>query len=138
MYKTYQPKQKEVVRNWHLVNAKDQVLGRMATQIATLLMGKHKPEYSRHLDVGDFVVVVNAAKVEVTGQKREKKVYQGHSGYPGGFKEVTFKKLIEEQPAKVVEKAVFGMLPGNRLRADRMKRLRIFKGETHPYKSKLN
>ena len=72
MYKTYQPKQKEVVRNWHLVNAKDQVLGRMATQIATLLMGKHKPEYSRHLDVGDFVVVVNAVKVEVTGQKREK------------------------------------------------------------------
>lgn len=137
MYKTYQPKSKEVKRNWHLVNAKDEILGRISTQIATFLMGKHKPEYSQHMDIGDFVVVINAAKVELSGQKEDKKVYKSHSGYPGGYSEVTYKKMILEHPTRVIEKAVYGMLPGNRLRAERMKRLRIYKDDNHPYNNKF-
>src|SRR3989344_6354396 len=100
--KTYQPKQKDVKRNWYLIDAKGEILGRMATTIAKLLMGKPKPAYSAHMDMGDNVVVINATKVELTGKKKEQKVYQSHSGYSGGFKEVKFAKLFEEQPEKVI------------------------------------
>jgi large subunit ribosomal protein L13 len=135
--KTYQPKQNEVKRQWHLVDVGGQVLGRRATQIATLLMGKHKPSYSSHMDVGDYVVVINAKDVQLTGRKKKQKVYQGHSGYPGGFKEVKFSQMIEEQPEKVVRLAVKRMLPKNRLQDPRMARMKVFAGKDHSFKEKF-
>jgi large subunit ribosomal protein L13 len=135
--KTYQPKHKDIKRNWHMIDAEDEILGRMSTKLATLLMGKHKPTYSDHMDMGDYVVVINAQKVKVTGKKRKQKVYQKHSGYPGGFKEVSFEKMITEHPERVIELAVSRMLPGNRLRDKRMRRLKVFAGASHPYKAKF-
>lgn len=135
--KTYQPKKNEIERNWHLIDVKGEVLGRVSTKIAHLLMGKQKPQFSKHMDVGDYVVVINAKEVEVTGRKRKQKVYYKHSGYPGGLKEVKFEKLIKEQPEKVIEKAVYNMLPKNRLRQDRMRRFKIFAGSKHKYADKL-
>ena len=135
--KTYQPKGKDIKRNWHLLDAKGKVLGRLATEIAIYLMGKHKENYANHLDLGDYVVVINASKVEVTGRKRQQKKYISHSGYPGGLKEVSFMKLITEQPEKVIEHAVAGMLPENRLKQKRMVRLKVFANENHPYSDKF-
>jgi large subunit ribosomal protein L13 len=135
--KTYQPKAKEIKRDWHLIDAQGQILGRLASEVAKLLMGKHKPIYVPHLDMGDFVVVTNAQKIKVTGRKEKQKVYQKHSGYPGGFKEVAFLKLKKEQPAKIIQLAVRRMLPDNRLRDKRMTRLKVFASETHPYKNKF-
>jgi large subunit ribosomal protein L13 len=135
--KTYQPKQKEVKKARHLLDAKDQVLGRLATKIAVLLMGKHKPNYSAHLDSGDFVTVVNCEKVKVTGKKSEQKVYRSHSGYPGGFKEVSFAKMMKEHPERIIKHAVSGMLPDNRLKKNRLARLKIIIGEKNPYKDKI-
>ena len=132
--KTYQPKSKEIKREWHLIDAKGKVLGRLASEIAKLLMGKHKVKYASHLDMGDIVVVTNAKEVRLTGRKREQKVYRRHSGYPGGFKEISFKKMLEDHPEKIIQKAVFGMLPGNRLKSKRMNRLKVFAGKDHPYK----
>lgn len=137
MKKTYQPKAKEVKRDWHLIDAKGKVLGRMATSIAGLLMGKGKPTYAPHMDMGDFVVVVNAKGVKVTGKKEEQKIYYKHSGYPGGFKEVAYAKLKKEQPTKIIELAVKRMLPDNRLRKERMARLKIFADSKHPYEDKI-
>lgn len=136
--KTYQPKAKEVNRNWHLVDAKGKVLGRVATKIAIFLTGKHKVGYSAHMDSGDFVVVVNAKDVKLTGRKSEQKLYRSHSGYPGGFKEVTFAKMNKEKPTEVIRHAVSGMLPDNRLKKDRLARLKIFAGEENPFKDKIN
>ena len=135
--KTYQPKQKEIKRDWHLVDAKDQVLGRLSTKVATLLMGKQKTTYSAHMDSGDFVVIINPEKIITTGKKSLNKVYRSHSGYPGGFKEVTFEKMSKEHPNRIIEFSVNGMLPDNRLKADRMARLFVFKGEKHKYESKF-
>lgn len=135
--KTYQPKQKEIKRDWHLIDAKDQILGRLSTKVATLLMGKQKANYSSHMDSGDFVVVINAEKIKTTGTKALSKVYRSHSGYPGGFKEVTFAKMSKEHPSRIVEFAINGMLPDNRLKADRMARLFVFKGEKHKYESRF-
>lgn len=135
MLKTYQPTQKEVKRNWHLIDAKGEVLGRLATKVATLLMGKHKPTYSAHMDSGDNVVVINAEKVITTGKKAEQKTYKSHSGYPGGFKEVSFAKMEKEHPARIVEYAISGMLPENRLKSDRMTRLHVTKGTKHKYEN---
>jgi len=112
-------------------------LGRLSTRIATLLMGKQKVSYSSHMDSGDFVVVVNAEKVKTTGTKALSKVYRSHSGYPGGFKEVTFAKMSKIHPSRIVEFSVNGMLPDNRLKADRMARLFVFKGEKHKYESRF-
>ncbi len=133
MQKTFQPKAKEVKRAWHTVDAKGEVLGRVSTRIAILLMGKNKPTYSTHMDSGDNVVVLNAEKVVVTGKKADQKVYQGHSGYPGGFKEVSYDKMSKEHPERILEHAVMGMLPDNRLKAERMKRLKIVIGDKNPY-----
>lgn len=133
MLKTYQPKQKEVKRSWHLIDAKGEVLGRLASRVAMLLMGKHKATYSTHMDSGDNVVVVNAEKVLTTGKKSLQKVYRSHSGYPGGFKEVSFAKMTKEHPNRIVEFAVGGMLPDNRLKSERMARLHVTKGEKHKY-----
>jgi large subunit ribosomal protein L13 len=135
--KTYQPKQKEIKRDWHLIDANDQILGRLSTKVAVLLMGKQKVSYSNHMDSGDFVVVVNAEKIKTTGTKALSKVYRSHSGYPGGFKEVTFAKMAKEHPNRIVEFAIAGMLPDNRLKADRMARLFVFKGEKHKYENKF-
>ena len=135
--KTYQLKSKEVKRNWHLLDAKDAVLGRLASQIAALLMGKLKVDYSPHIESGDYVVVVNAEKIKVTGKKAQQKVYRSHSGYPGGFKEVSFAKMSKEHPERIIEHAVSGMLPDNRLKKARMAMLKVVVGEKNPYEDKF-
>lgn len=126
---------KTVDRKWHLVDATGQVLGRMATRIALLLMGKRKPGYSPHLDLGDFVVVINAEKVKVTGKKLKDKIYYHHSGYPGGLKQRTFKELLEKHPERIIELAVKRMLPKNRLGRKMLKRLKVYKGPEHPHQA---
>lgn len=138
MNKTYMQKSAEVEREWHLVDVKDQVLGRVATQIATLLIGKHKPTFTPHIDGGDYVVVVNASKIAVTGGKEDKKVYYHHSNYPGGLKEITFGEMMEKFPTRAIEKAVYNMLPKNKLRTERMNRLKVYAGEEHKHESQLN
>lgn len=135
--KTYQPKHKDVKRDWHLIDAKEKILGRLSTQVTGLLMGKHKPKFSKHMDMGDYVVLVNAKDITLTGKKRKQKVYYRHSGFPGGFREIKFEKMISEKPTEVIKLAVKRMLPNNRLRRDRMTRLRVFADEKHPYKNKF-
>lgn len=135
--KTYQPKQKEVSRNWHLIDAKGEVLGRLATKVAGLLMGKGKATFSTHMDVGDFVVVTNVEKIVVTGKKDLQKVYRSHSGYPGGLKEVSFAKMSETHPERILEHAVSGMLPDNRLKKDRLAKLKLLVGDKNPYEDKF-
>jgi large subunit ribosomal protein L13 len=138
MMKTYSTKAADIQREWHLVDASGKVLGKLATRIASLLIGKHKPIFNRHLDVGDYVVVINAAKIGVTGNKKKQKIYYRHSGYPGGLKSINLERMLAANPNRVIEYAVKGMLPQNRLRARMMKRLRIFAGETHPYGGQVN
>jgi large subunit ribosomal protein L13 len=128
--KTYSVKASEIRRERHVIDAKDRVLGRLATEVARLLMGKHKPMFSRHLDVGDYVVVINADKVRVTGNKAEQKTYYRHSGYPGGLKSINYEKLMQTNPTRVVEQAVRGMIPHTRLGASMMKKLKVYVGET--------
>ena len=137
MLKTYSTKASDIKREWHIVDASDKVLGRLATQIASLLMGKHKPIFCRHLDIGDFVVVINAERVRVTGNKAKQKLYYRHSGYPGGFKSVSLERMMQTHPTRVIEHAVKGMLPNNRLEAKMMKRLRVYAGDTHPYQGQI-
>ncbi len=131
--KTYSPKAADIERQWHVIDASDKVLGRLATQVAGLLMGKHKPIFSRNLDTGDFVVIINAAKVRVTGNKAEQKLYYRHSGYPGGLKSISLEKMMQTDPTRVIEYAVKGMLPHNRLGAQMMKKLKVYAGEAHPH-----
>jgi large subunit ribosomal protein L13 len=135
--KTYQLKKGGVKRNWSLVDANGKILGRLSTGIATMLMGKNKIGYTPHMDNGDYVVVINAKNVKVTGNKENQKVYRSHSGYPGGFKEVKYAKMRSENPTKIIEHAVRGMLPDNRLRDKRMARLKIFAGEKYLYEDKF-
>jgi len=130
--KTYSAKPVDIKREWHVIDASGKVLGRLATQVAGLLMGKHKPIFSRNLDTGDFVIVINAAKVRVTGNKAQQKLYYRHSGYPGGFKSVSLEKMMQTNPAWVIEYAVKGMLPHTRLGASMMKKLKVAVGDTHP------
>jgi large subunit ribosomal protein L13 len=137
MYKTYQPKAKDIKRNWHLVDARDKVLGRLSTEIAIYLMGKHKSGYSTHMDSGDYVVVINAKDVRLTGNKENQKTYVRHSGYPGGYKEIKISKLRSESPAKIIEHSVSGMLPENRLKRKRLVRLKVFSEENHLYNDKF-
>ncbi|MBI2066321.1 50S ribosomal protein L13 [Candidatus Woesebacteria bacterium] len=136
--KTYQPKASEIKRNWHLIDADGAILGRISTQIAILLTGKNKPSYATHMDMGDYVVVVNAEKVKLTGKKPQQKVYRSHSGYPGGFKEVSFAKMKKEHPERIIEHAVSGMLPDNRLKKERMVRLKVIIGGKNPFEDKFN
>jgi large subunit ribosomal protein L13 len=131
--KTYSTKASDIKRQWHVIDASGKVLGRLATQVASLLMGKHKPIFSRNLDTGDFVVVINAEKVRVTGNKAEQKLYYRHSGYPGGLKSINLEKMMQTKPTWVIEHAVKGMLPHNRLGASMMKKLRVYDGENHPH-----
>lgn len=137
MTKTYSVKASDIERKWHVIDASDEVLGRLATRIAGLLMGKHKPMFTRHLDVGDFVVIINADKVRVTGNKSKQKMYYRHSGYPGGLKSVSLEKMMQTHPNRVIEHAVKGMLPRNKLNAGMMKRLKVYSGDSHPHTAQI-
>jgi len=134
--KTTQPRIKEIVRDWHLIDADGEILGRMATKIADLLTGKTKAYFVHNVDCGDWVVVINSQGVRTTGKKLLQKKYQHYSGYPGGLKEITLKELMKKNPNKVILSAVSGMLPKNKLRDRRLKRLKIYSGEEHPYRDK--
>ena len=131
--KTYYAKPQEVEREWVLIDAEDQVLGRVATKAATILKGKHKPQYTPHVDTGDFVVVVNADKIRVTGAKTTDKVYSRHTGYPGGLKQETFEEAMAKHPERVIEHAVKGMLPKNTLGRAMGKKLKVYAGPDHPH-----
>lgn len=133
---THSTKASEIKRDWRLISAKDEILGRLSSRIASLLQGKHKAYYSAHLDCGDYVVVTDAALVKVTGRKRTGKVYSRHSGYPQGFKQTTFEKLMTKDPTRIIYKAVYGMLPDNKLKSGRLLRLKIFPGSEHDFKDK--
>src|SRR4030066_441983 len=135
--KTFQPTPKDIKREWHLVDAKDEILGRLSTKIAGLLMGKGKATFSRHMDTGDYVVVINAEKIMVTGRKASQKEYITHSGYPGGFKSKKYSMMMEQHPERIIEHAVAGMLPINRLRAPRMLRLKVVAGDKNPYEKEF-
>ena len=131
--KTFSAKPQNVEHNWLLVDAEGQTLGRMATEIASRLRGKHKPEYTPHVDNGDFIVVVNAEKVRVTGKKAKDKMYYSHSGYPGGLKTFSFEKLIDRSPERVLKLAVKGMLPRTPLGRAMFKKLKVYAGTEHPH-----
>jgi large subunit ribosomal protein L13 len=131
--KTYSTKAAEIERQWHVIDASGKILGKLATEAAKLLMGKHKPTFSRHLDTGDFVVIINAEKVRFTGKKAEQKLYHSHSGYPGGLKTVNLERMMATHPTRVIEHAVKGMLPHNRLGAKMLKKLKVYAGEEHPH-----
>jgi large subunit ribosomal protein L13 len=130
---TYSPKPGDVQRQWHVIDASDVVLGRLATQTATLLRGKHKPTFAPHVDMGDFVIIVNAGKVALTGNKREQKVAYRHSGYPGGLRRIAFGELLAKRPDRAVEQAVRGMLPKNSLGRQMLKKLKVYAGPEHPH-----
>ena len=131
--KTYFATNEEVEHKWYLVDASGKVLGRLATQIAKYLRGKHKPEFTPHADAGDYVVVINAAQVAVTGKKAQEKTYYRHSGYPGGIKETTFEKLQAKNPVQIIELAVKGMLPKNPLGRAMLRKLKVYAGTEHPH-----
>lgn len=131
--KTFSQKAADVHRSWYLIDAADAPLGRVATEIAKYLIGKAKPTYTPHIDDGDYVVVINAAKAVVTGDKETGKIYYRHSGFPGGIKDASLKEVREKFPERIIENAVKGMLPKNKLAADRMARLRVFAGEDHAH-----
>ncbi len=131
--KTYSAKPSEVVRKWYVLDASEAPLGRLATQVAVLLMGKKKPMYTAHIDCGDHVVITNAAKLQVTGDKMAKKTYYRHSGFPGGIKSASLEEMMEKDPTEVVVKAVRGMLPVNKLRDGRLARLKVYVDENHQH-----
>ena len=132
---TLMPKENEIERKWYLVDADGKVLGRLATRIASILRGKHKPIFAPHLDVGDHVVVLNAEKVHLTGRKLQNKQYRWHTGYIGGLREVTAEKMLKTHPERVIEWAVQGMLPKNRLGRAMVKKLKVYRGAAHPHQA---
>ena len=133
MQKTYSPKASEITREWHVIDASGVPLGRLASQIAQLLRGKHKPTFAPHMDSGDHVIVVNASKIALTGAKLDQKKYYSHSGYPGGFRETPVKVVLEKHPERVIEKAVKGMVPHTALGKQQLRHLRVYAGPTHPH-----
>jgi len=133
--KTYIPKNSEINRKWYILDAKNKTLGRIATKIADKLRGKDKPNFTPNMDTGDFVVVINSEKIKLTGEKINQKKYYRHSGYPGALKEKPVKKLLEEKPTNVLERAVKGMLPKNKLRNKFMQKLKLYAGEEHPHEA---
>ncbi|MCS7002991.1 MAG: 50S ribosomal protein L13 [Dehalococcoidia bacterium] len=136
-YRSYMAPGENVPRNWRLIDAQGKVLGRLATEIATILRGKHKPTYTPHIDTGDYVIVINAAKIKVTGDRLTQKYYYRHSMYPGALKSVQLQKLLKEKPTRPIEYAVRGMLPDNRLGDKMFKKLRVYPGASHPYEKHL-
>ncbi len=133
--KTYSPKASEIEHKWYVVDAENKVLGRLASEVAQILRGKHKPTFAPHLDSGDFVVVVNAEKVRLTGRKTEYKTYFRHSGYPGGKKFTTVAEMLEKYPERVIMSAVKGMMPSNKLASKQLKKLKVYAGGEHPHES---
>jgi large subunit ribosomal protein L13 len=133
--KTYQAKKEELEHQWYLVNAEGKILGRLATKLADLLRGKTKPTYTPHLDTGDFVVVVNAEKVTLTGKKMKDKIYYHHTGYPGGIKEMSAEKLLAKKPTEMIRMAVKGMLPKNSLGRQMLRKLKVYAGPNHPHEA---
>ncbi len=131
--KTYSVKAKDIDRKWHIIDAEGKILGKLASDTARLLMGKHKPQFSRHLDTGDYVVIINAAKISVTGKKNQQKLYYRHSGYPGGLKSVSLEELLKKSPDQVIEHAVKGMLPRNSLGNSMFRKLKVYAGDEHPH-----
>lgn len=131
--KTYTPKESEIQRDWYIVDAEDAILGRVSSQIASILRGKHKPQFTPHLDAGDFVIVINAEKVRVTGAKEQQKLYYRHSRYPGGLRSMTFQEMIDRHPERAIQTAVRGMMPKNALGKRMLKKLRVFVGPEHPH-----
>jgi large subunit ribosomal protein L13 len=131
--RTYSPKPGEVSRSWHVIDAEDVVLGRLASNVATLLRGKHKPTFAPHVDTGDFVIIVNAEKVVLTGNKREQAFAYRHSGYPGGLRKQSFGELLDTRPERLLEKVVKGMLPKNKLGRAQGKKLKVYAGPDHPH-----
>ncbi|MFZ4077432.1 MAG: 50S ribosomal protein L13 [Legionellaceae bacterium] len=131
--KTFSAKAHEVKRDWYVIDATDKVLGRLATEIASRLRGKHKAEYTPHVDTGDYIVVTNAEKVAVTGRKFKEKLYYSHSGFPGGIKSISFDKLQQKNPTRIIERAVKGMLPKNPLGREMYRKLKIYVGSEHPH-----
>ncbi|GAA1244374.1 50S ribosomal protein L13 [Prauserella halophila] len=130
---TYSPKPGDVTRAWHVIDAQDVVLGRLATEVATLLRGKHKPTYAPHVDTGDFVIIVNAEKVALTGNKREQKFAYRHTGHPGGLRKHSFGELLDSKPERLLEKTIKGMLPKNKLGRAMGKKLKVYAGPDHPH-----
>lgn len=128
-------RKEDVERKWHLVDVQGQILGRTATEIAELLIGKHKPTYTPHVDAGDYVVVVNAAEVELSRDKANKKVYHWYTGFPGGLRQKKFKDMLQDKPTEVIRRAVINMLPKNKMRKRRMARLKIYPGSEHPHQA---
>jgi large subunit ribosomal protein L13 len=135
MHKTYVAKPGEVEQNWFVVDATDKTLGRLATRIASVLRGKHKPEFTPHVDVGDFVIVVNAGKIKVTGRKLDQKLYHRHTGYPGGLRSISLREQLNRHPERVIEKAVKGMLPRGPLGRRMFKKLKVYEGTEHPHQA---
>jgi large subunit ribosomal protein L13 len=133
MTRTYSPKAEEIQHSWVVIDATDVVLGRLASHAAALLRGKHKPTFAPHLDTGDFVIIVNADKVALTGSKRDQKLAYRHSGYPGGLTAVSYVEMLEKHPARTVEKAIRGMLPKNSLGRAQIKKLKVYAGPEHPH-----
>lgn len=133
--KTYATKASDVKHQWHVIDAAGQTLGRLASQVARLLMGKHKSIYAPYLDTGDYVIVINAARVRVTGKKAEEKIYYRHSGYPGGLRAITLKEMLAQYPTRVIEHAVKGMLPDTDLGRRMFKKLKVYAGESHPHQA---
>jgi len=131
--RTYTPKPGDISRQWHVIDATDVVLGRLASQTATLLRGKHKPTFAPHMDMGDFVIIINADKVALTGAKLEQKRAYRHSGFPGGLKSTNYAELLEKNPERAVEKAIRGMLPKNSLAAQQLSKLKVYRGAEHPH-----
>ncbi|MBA2773627.1 MAG: 50S ribosomal protein L13 [Nocardioidaceae bacterium] len=133
--RTYSPKPGDITREWHVIDANDVVLGRLAVECATLLRGKHKPTFAPHVDGGDFVIVINASKVALSGSKRENKLAYRHSGYPGGLRSTAYGDLLEKDPRRAIEKAVWGMLPKNRLSRQLLTKLKVYAGPSHPHQA---
>ncbi|WP_119066917.1 50S ribosomal protein L13 [Rubrobacter indicoceani] len=133
--KSYMARQGEVERKWHVVDAQGANLGRLATEVAMVLRGKRKAQYTPHVDTGDFVVVVNAGKVQVTGRKAEQKMYRRHTGYPGGLKEMNYEEMQQKKPEEIIKKAVKGMMPRTRLGRQQLKKLKVYAGPEHPHRA---
>jgi len=131
--KTYREKKENIQRNWYLFNAEGRILGRLATEVASILRGKNKVFYDQSQDLGDYVIVINAEKIKVTGKKQEQKLYRHHTNYPGSLKEIPFDEMIQKKPEMIIEKAVKGMLPKNKLSRSIIKKLKVYQGDKHPH-----
>ncbi|MGI9048765.1 MAG: 50S ribosomal protein L13 [Rubrobacteraceae bacterium] len=135
--KSYMARPQQVERKWYVIDAEGQTLGRLASELARILRGKNKPQYTPHVDVGDFVVVVNADRINVSGRKAEQKVYRRHTGYPGGLRETSYEQMLARKPTEILRKAVYGMMPKTRLARQQFKKLKIYAGSEHPHEAQM-